>query len=32
MLEHMEEPEQYKAAVKHLQSVAKENNLNFYEI
>ena len=32
MLEHMEEPEQYKAAVKHLHAVAKENNLTFYEI
>ena len=32
MLEHMEEPEQYKAAVEHLQSVAKENNLKFYKI
>jgi len=32
MLEHMEKPEQYKAAVKYLQHVAQENNLNFLEI
>ncbi len=32
MLEHMEEPEQYKAAVKHVQDVAKENKLEFYKI
>jgi sugar phosphate isomerase/epimerase len=32
MLEHMEEPKQYKAALKHLHGVAKENNLNFYKI
>jgi sugar phosphate isomerase/epimerase len=32
MLEHMEEPEQYKAAVKHLQGVANDNNLEFYKL
>jgi len=32
MLEHMEEPEQYKATVIYLRGVAKENKLNFFEI
>jgi hypothetical protein len=32
MLEYMEEPEQYKAAVKYLEGVAQKNDLNFKEI
>ena len=32
MLEHMEEPEQYKAAIKYLSGVAKENKLSFERI
>jgi sugar phosphate isomerase/epimerase len=32
MLEHMEKPEEYKAAIKYLKGVAKEIKLSFYEI
>jgi sugar phosphate isomerase/epimerase len=32
MLEHMEEPEQYTAAIKYLRDIAKEKKLKFYEI
>ncbi|KPK96404.1 xylose isomerase [bacterium SM23_31] len=32
MLEHMKEPEEYKAAIKYLQYVASENDLSFLQI
>jgi sugar phosphate isomerase/epimerase len=32
MLEHMKEPEEYRAALKYLREIAKENNLKFSEI
>jgi sugar phosphate isomerase/epimerase len=32
MLEHMEEPEEYKEAYKHLKKVAADNDLTIYEL
>jgi len=32
MLEHMEEPEEYKLAVDHLKNVAEQNALDFFSL